>query len=202
MLRKWIGIASVIAMAAVLLAADASQARERRLFGRRNRGYEYDTNTYVAPEGAVVASSDMTVMPSQERRLSGRRNRGTVYGSNTYVEPNAPLMMPSDTPRAERRSDYYSPEGSRVTGGEMPVIIDVLTPATAEITFEGAKTTQTGSRRLFISPPIKSGQNYIYEIKVKWLENGKPIAHTRTVPVRAGQRLMVDLTRELPTNQQ
>jgi uncharacterized protein (TIGR03000 family) len=202
MLRKWIGIASVIAMAAVLLAADASQARERRLFGRRNRGSDYDTSTYVVSEGAVVASSDMTMMPSQERRLSGRRNRGTAYGSNAYVAPNGAIMPTSDTPGVQRRSDYYSPEGSRVTGSEMPVIIDVLTPATAEITFEGAKTTQTGSRRLFISPPIKSGQNYIYEINVKWLENGKPIAHTRKLPVRAGQRLMVDLTREMPTNQQ
>ncbi len=202
MLRKWIGIASVIAMAAVLLAADASQARERRLFGRRNRGSEYDTSTYVASDGAVVAPSDVTMMPSQERRVSGRRNRGTTYGSNAYVAPNGAIMTPSDTPGVQRRSDYYSPDGSRAISGEMPVIIDVLTPATAEITFEGAKTTQTGSRRLFISPPIKSGQNYIYEIKVKWLESGQEITRTRKLPVRAGQRLMVDLTREMPTTQQ
>jgi uncharacterized protein (TIGR03000 family) len=202
MLRKWIGIASVIAMTAVLLAADASQARERRLFGRRNRGSDYDTNTYVVSEGVVVAPSDMTMTPYQERRLTGRRNRGTVYGSNAYVAPNGAIMPPSDSSGAERRSDYYSPDGSRITGGEMPVIIDVLTPATAEITFEGAKTTQTGSRRLFISPPIKSGQNYIYEIKVKWMENGQPIARTRKLPVRAGERLTVDLTRELPANRQ
>src|SRR5205809_8090989 len=80
MLRKWIGIASVIAVAAVMLAADASQARERRFFGRRNRSNDYDSTTYVASDGAYMPASDTMVVQPQDGRRSGRRSRG--YASN------------------------------------------------------------------------------------------------------------------------
>ena len=199
MLRKWIGIASVIAVAAVMLAADASQARERRFFGRRNRSNDYDNTTYVASDGAYMPASDTMVVQPQDGRRSGRRSRG--YASNGYYAPEGRYLAPN-APGIERRADYYSPDGLSASGREIPVYLEVLIAPTAEIIIEGAKTTQTGSRRLFVSPPLKSGQNYTYELKAKWTENGKEMNRSRKIPVRAGETKMVDLTRELPPDRQ
>ena len=209
MLRKWIGIASVIAVAAVMLAADASQARERRFFGRRNRSNNYDTSTYVsdntmvvAPDGAYMPPSGTAVYEPQERRGSGRRTRGYTYPSSGYYGAEGTYVIPPNTPPIERGSGYFAPESLAAPGREMPVYLEVLVPPAAEIIIEGAKTTQTGSRRLFVSPPLKSGQNYTYELKAKWTENGKEMNPSRKVPVRAGERKVVDLTRELMPERQ
>ena len=65
-------------------------------------------------------------------------------------------------------------------------------PANAEVTVEKEKTTQTGPRRSFISPPITPGRTYVYELSAKWMENGQEVVRTRKVNVRAGQQVMVD----------
>jgi uncharacterized protein (TIGR03000 family) len=66
-----------------------------------------------------------------------------------------------------------------------------VSPPHAEISFEGNKTAQIGSSRLYVSPPLVPGQNYTYTIRVSWKENGGEVTQTRTVGVRAGDRLSV-----------
>jgi uncharacterized protein (TIGR03000 family) len=163
MLRRCFCLASVFAVAVLMLAADASQARERRLLGRRTRGNDSNYNNYDATAG---------------------------YSTSTAEEVG------------QRRAFYYDPEVNQASMREMPVYVEVRIPAGAEIVIEGQKTTQTGSRRLFVSPPVAPGQNYTYEMQAKWMENGREVTQSRKVPVRAGQRVMVDLTKPLPSDQQ
>jgi uncharacterized protein (TIGR03000 family) len=66
-----------------------------------------------------------------------------------------------------------------------------VSPPHAEISFEGSKTAQIGSSRLYVSPPLMSGQNYTYTIRVSWKKTGGEVTQTRTVGVRAGDRLSV-----------
>jgi uncharacterized protein (TIGR03000 family) len=66
-----------------------------------------------------------------------------------------------------------------------------VSPPHAEISIEGSKTAQIGSSRLYVSPPLNQGENYTYDIRVSWQENGRQITQTRKVPVRAGDRLSV-----------
>jgi uncharacterized protein (TIGR03000 family) len=66
-----------------------------------------------------------------------------------------------------------------------------VSPPHAEISFEGSKTAQIGSSRLYVSPPLVQGENYTYTIRVSWKENGGQVTQTRKVPVRAGDRLSV-----------
>jgi uncharacterized protein (TIGR03000 family) len=113
--------------------------------------------------------------------------------------------------------DYYSNEaapeyadsapvpGDRTYGNPMPgtpttedmnaARVDVRVPANAEVIFEGAKTTQRGSSRRFVSPPLTPGGNYSYDIEARWMENGRQVSRTRHVPVRAGQVVRVDFLR-------
>jgi uncharacterized protein (TIGR03000 family) len=186
MVRHWFSFSALLALAAVMVASDAGQARERRLL-RRWRG-ESDT-TYVAtgqPETMMVGTyvDDTVVMPTQTyvsqdrgRRFGRRRNSG-----ETIV---------TGTPRSEMRQSMYPPESAM---GQNSVFLSVRVRPNAEVLFDGAKTTQRGDLRRFISPPINPDRQYVYEITAKWMEDGQTRTQTKKVDVRAGQSLMVDLT--------
>ncbi len=66
-----------------------------------------------------------------------------------------------------------------------------VSPPHAEISFEGSKTSQIGTSRLYVSPPLNQGQNYSYDIRVSWNNNGQVVTQDRKVTVRAGDRLSV-----------
>jgi uncharacterized protein (TIGR03000 family) len=67
----------------------------------------------------------------------------------------------------------------------------VEVPANAEVYLEGVKTRQTGTSRVFVSPPLTPGQQYVYEVRARWTENGQPVEQTRSLTVSAGQRITV-----------
>ena len=113
----------------------------------------------------------------------GRRDRGS--------NEDAVIPTPQTTPQTQIRQSNYSPE-TMEAARTAPVYLDVRVPANAEVIVETEKTKQTGPRRSFISPPIATGRNYVYEIKAKWLENGQEVVRTRQVDVRAGEQVVVD----------
>jgi uncharacterized protein (TIGR03000 family) len=65
-------------------------------------------------------------------------------------------------------------------------------PADAELWFEGDKTTQTGTERAFVSPPLRPSQDFTYDIHARWKEGTKVVDQTRHVQVHAGRGIMVD----------
>jgi uncharacterized protein (TIGR03000 family) len=73
------------------------------------------------------------------------------------------------------------------------VLIGVRVPENAEVWIDGQKTSQTGSFREFTTPPLESGQKFIYDIKARWTENGKEVVRDRQLNFYAGDRLMVNL---------
>ena len=88
---------------------------------------------------------------------------------------------------------YYSARVAPVSAPEEQVAyVHVrVAPPDAEISFEGSKTAQIGSSRLYVSPPLVPGENYTYTVRVSWKENGGEVTQTRKVMVRAGDRLSV-----------
>ena len=83
-------------------------------------------------------------------------------------------------------------------GSEAEARITVLVPADAEIFFNEESTTQTGSKRLFITPSINIGKDYTYEIRARWLEKEKRIEQSRTVTVSGGATVHVDFFTKEP----
>ena len=78
-----------------------------------------------------------------------------------------------------------------VPEGEPIAHFTIEVPASAELFLEGVKTKQTGPSRVFVSPGLTPGQQYVYEVRARWIENGQPVEQTRNVVVMAGQRLTV-----------
>jgi uncharacterized protein (TIGR03000 family) len=69
------------------------------------------------------------------------------------------------------------------------VVVEARVPAGAEIWFDGERTFQTGTDRVFTSPPLAPGLTYHYEVLARWTENGRPVQQAQRVAVRAGDRV-------------
>ncbi|MGE3805531.1 MAG: TIGR03000 domain-containing protein [Gemmataceae bacterium] len=75
-----------------------------------------------------------------------------------------------------------------------PIYLRVLVPAAATLTIDGTSTRQGGEDRLFMSPPVVVGKDFVYHLQVSWDENGKEVSHKRDVVVRSGgEEIVVDL---------
>jgi uncharacterized protein (TIGR03000 family) len=74
-------------------------------------------------------------------------------------------------------------------GADQPVILELRVPAEAEIWFNGEKTTQRGTDRVFRTPLLPAGKTFQYEVKVRWSREGKAEEQTKTIPVRAGEQV-------------
>jgi uncharacterized protein (TIGR03000 family) len=85
-----------------------------------------------------------------------------------------------------------SQPGPRAPDKEVQFAITV--PADAEVWFDGAKTTQTGSEREFVSPPLHRGQSYSYDVRARWKDGGRQVDRTRRVTFYAGDELTLDFT--------
>jgi uncharacterized protein (TIGR03000 family) len=80
----------------------------------------------------------------------------------------------------------YAPQDENV------VRINVRVPASAQVWFDGAKTTQTGSLRQFVSPPLDSDRECSYQIRAHWTEGGRDVERTRKVNFHAGDQVTVN----------
>jgi uncharacterized protein (TIGR03000 family) len=70
--------------------------------------------------------------------------------------------------------------------------ITVVVPADAELFFDGDPTTQTGSERLFVTPLLKPGTTFHYNLAARWKADGKTVEQKRTVEVTSGGRVRLD----------
>jgi uncharacterized protein (TIGR03000 family) len=75
------------------------------------------------------------------------------------------------------------------------VIISVKLPQpAAEVFVDGVKTAQTGTDRIFESPPAEAGKHIQYEMTARWIERGVTLEETRVVSGKPGEVVRVDFT--------
>jgi uncharacterized protein (TIGR03000 family) len=67
----------------------------------------------------------------------------------------------------------------------------VRVPEGAQVWLEGQPTQQTGAVRWFVSPTLPPGIPHVYEVRVRWSEQGKDVEQTQQVIVRAGEQAQV-----------
>lgn len=79
-------------------------------------------------------------------------------------------------------------------GGPQPALITLFVPSDAQIWLEDAATRQQGTVREYTSPPLAPGQDYIYTVRMRRMENGRPVEETRRLNVRAGEHRSINLT--------
>lgn len=125
------------------------------------------THNYAYTRGTGVADFPGNV--PGPRQIPDRRPVFTSYPENGEFYVRAGQVVPETT---------LNPS---VTGR-----FQVEVPPEAQVWIEGKPTNQVGAQRAFASPPLQPGKTYLYEIKARWLENGKPIEQTQTIALQIG----------------
>jgi uncharacterized protein (TIGR03000 family) len=118
-------------------------------------------------------------------------------GPSSYAALETPIPYRSYYPSMS--ADVTPPAPTTTVPTDTKAYVRVVVPADAELWFDGEKTAQTGTSREFVSPPLTLGTDYSYEIRARWLENGKPVDQTRSVTVRGGSLTLVNFTHPSPT---
>jgi len=70
--------------------------------------------------------------------------------------------------------------------------VTIKAPTDAQIWFDGAPTNSTGAVREFETPPLTPGEQYSYDVRARWHENGHEVAQVRHVQFAAGQHVHVE----------
>ncbi len=124
------------------------------------------------------------------------------YDCGYYDNDYSPGVILDTTPSYDYTPSYYytppaavvTPDTTTVPDGRAQVEVRVPAPD-AQVFFDGAATQQRGMDRMFISPPLTSGQNQTYSIEARWTENGRPVDMTKSVTVTPGRTATVDFGR-------
>jgi uncharacterized protein (TIGR03000 family) len=117
---------------------------------------------------------------------------GSTYSSPTVYYPTMPsnaYVSGTGSPGAYSTTQSFYPPDAQ---GNMPALINVQVPPDAQVWFDDVNTSQRGMERVFRSPPLQQGQDYSYEVKARWNENGKDVERTRKVRIHAGERVFVN----------
>jgi uncharacterized protein (TIGR03000 family) len=61
----------------------------------------------------------------------------------------------------------------------------------AELWFNGAKTSAQGLKREFTTPELTPGRLYSYEVRARWTQEGKQFDQTRKLQVQAGSQAIL-----------
>lgn len=77
-------------------------------------------------------------------------------------------------------------------------LLEVHVPSDAVVLLEGNPTKQSGESRQFVSPPLKTGAEYHYEVKARWKKDGHEVEETKQITVHAGQRVNVNFLSSAP----
>ena len=115
---------------------------------------------------------------------------GNCYGgvalAPTVVAPVIPAqpVLPAPQKKEEQKSSL---------GNAAAVIVKA--PANVQLSVEGRTISRTSSEETFRTPELEPGYSYTYTFKAQVLRNGKSVAYTKQVKVRAGEISTADFTK-------
>ncbi|HEY7153211.1 MAG TPA: TIGR03000 domain-containing protein [Gemmataceae bacterium] len=120
-----------------------------------------------------------------------RNTRGGYYGDGIYGM-NPAYLIPPRAPGYTKESarDVVLPPMNQING--LAATIDIKMPCFGELWVDGVPTEQLGTDRLFRSPPLEKGGEYVYALRARWLDgSGKMVEQTQQVRVHCGDRVQV-----------
>ena len=188
------------ALLAAVLAAGTTQAQAPEATVQRNLSQSQTRNAASAPSTLGgpngPASTTYPYWASAPQSFAPSQVTLPLPGPSPYTISNAARSAPTQ-----------SSMGVGIGGGFIPPFLTVRdtpldnkahvrlrVPENAEIWVNGVKTKQTGELRYFFSPPLTPGKKYSYQIRLRWMKDGKPVEESQRIPVQAGQTIRRDFT--------
>jgi uncharacterized protein (TIGR03000 family) len=186
MFRQTVSRGRFAALAGLCLLVAAGQAEAQQ-------GWPVAGANWDLYGGAGGGSSNQPSAPSYAPSY-----QSPAYGTSAYSAPAYnPAIPPSVSNAVASSYRPVSPEGYSYTSatepdGNRPARVNFRVPGDAKVWFGASPTTSTGTSRSFESPALDVGQEYVYRIRVEWMQDGKNVTETRQVPVHAGD--VINLT--------
>lgn len=109
-----------------------------------------------------------------------------TYGNTSYTTESPSPLPVYGGPRAP-----YAPLPPPTL---LTALLKVQVPLEAEVWLEGQRMRSNGALRHYRSPPLDPNKGYVYEVRVRWMFDGKPVEEARHVAIRAGAIVLVDFT--------
>jgi uncharacterized protein (TIGR03000 family) len=132
--------------------------------------------------------------PSHVRRFGGRSSVGGVAGGRTMsarpVSAGRIVLLCLAALVVAR-----APSAAHAQPTALVAAVEVRLPADAELWFDGVALPRMRERREFVTPPLRPGLTYRYEVQTRWQEGGRLVVRGEHVIVRAGESVVVDFTR-------
>ena len=119
------------------------------------------------------------------------------YGYDPYVAPVASSAYYPPLPAVQTAPPVQLPQVAAAQDGPSAnsASIRVIVPdPSAVVLFDGNRTGQTGTDRLFHTPPLSSGANNSYRIRAIWRQGGQEVSSERVVSLSPGQNVVIDFT--------
>jgi len=143
--------------------------------------------SYYGERGRLPMPKD----PAQNRSDSGTNQNPSTPGTQPDLgTPDKNQNRPANPPPAKG-------DGSQIpraeNGGPAPATIAVSLPADAKLFVDGKQTQSTSDRRTLISPALEPRKDFHYTLKAELLHNGRTMATSKEVTIRAGQETNVAL---------
>lgn len=131
----------------------------------------------------------------------GLRYREYYGFERGYFLARFPDSVPPYDGRWTRWRYWPYPEDERVPAHHAKVppgcaCVEVHVPEDAEVWFEGRRSAQTTSKRIFLSPPLPAGRRFVYEVRARWTEAGTRREQIRQVIVEPDSRVTVSFGAE------
>ncbi|OWK34569.1 TIGR03000 domain-containing protein [Fimbriiglobus ruber] len=140
----------------------------------------YNYGTYNSPPGGNPSYAAASFYPPQG-------GPGPVPPQGGPQAP-PPSNMAMSTLTGAPPTPLYKPSDTDVT-------LVVRTPADAVVWINGARTTQTGPKREFVSTGPAPGRSYTFAVRAQWTgADGKRVDLLGHVPIQAGEKRLVDFT--------
>jgi len=154
--------------------------------GMVQSGYTTPMTGMVQPgmvqSGGFVTSGMVQPMPFQ----------GTTFG--TGVSTATQFGIPQQAQMGGNVVQTGASMPQTMSSGQI-VTTQVLAPDGATVTLSGTQADRTQGPRPFVSPPLDPNTTYTYRAKATWTDrDGKPMTREKSVDVRAGQQVTIDLT--------
>lgn len=198
--RMW--AAALLGAAALLLTPAVSSAQVSMGIGRFGVGVGtpyygygyypgyYNSGYYPTRWGYSPAWYGNYYSPGYALSTGNGSYPSYAYSSDYYSTPAMPYSYssPADS------SSYYN-YGSLSRDEANTARLNVRLPdPDAQVWVENSPTQQRGTQREYVSPPLNPNKSYTYEVRARWMENGKEVQRTKSVPIRANGSATVDFT--------
>lgn len=115
-----------------------------------------------------------------------RSRRETRRGVNNETQQQQQVSTQPGVYRS-----YY-----RVVTSDVPqqsVLFNVQCPVDAKVEVNGEKTSQEGTTRQFVTPPLTEGKSYSCTVKATWKSNGSQVTKSQKVTVQAGETVTINM---------